>query len=430
MGWRMRSVLIGSAVLVLTLALVASALPWLRHGREVERDAEIVRQAIALGRFDRARDPLDRWLRARPGSAEAHAMLGQVALADGDLAEVTRCMNQARTLGWPREKLERLHAITLARIGRHAEAEAILTRARRPRSEPDPMIDEALARVYLKTYRLGEARDVIRRWMEQAPGDARPYLWLTEIDRRIEVDNPDSWERHYRAALLRDPGLDAARLGLAETLAHMHRNIPADEQYRLYLERHPNDPAALAGAGRNAVELGDVSRGSRLLEQALGLDPRNAVALKGMADVDLHRGDLKSSRERLDRVIRADPFDQEALNRRAGIRTRLGDAEGSRADRAALDRLKRDQAELLGLRSRVLAEPSNNDLRARVAAWMFAHGRDQEGVGWATAILASDPAHVPTCRLLADYYARRPDQAGLANYYRIQAERGSTGVRP
>lgn len=432
MGWRMRLLLIGSAVLVLALVLVlaASAFPWLRGDREVERDAAIVREAVALGRIDQAREPLRRWLRARPRSAEAHAMLGQVALADGDLAEVTRCMNQARDLGWTWQDLERFHAITLARIGRYAEAESILMRVRRPVLEPDPMIDEALARVYLRTYRLGEAREVIRRWMEQAPDDARPYLWLTEIDRRIEVDNPDSWERHYREALRRDPGLDAARLGLAETLAHVHRNAEADEQYRLYLGRHPDDAAALAGAGCNAVELGDISGGSRLLERALGLAPENIVALKGMADVDLHRGDLKSSLKRLDHAIQVDPFNQEALNRRAGIRLRLGDVEGSRADRAALDRVKRDQAELLGLRSRVLAEPTNNDLRSRVAAWMFAHGRDQEGVGWATAILASDPGHIPTCRLLADYYARRPDQAGLANYYRLQAERSSTQLPP
>ena len=70
----------------------------------------------------------------------------------------------------------------------------------------------------LGTYRLGEARLVIDRWMRDAPADARPYLWLTQFDRRIEVDNPGSWEHHYREALQRDPGLDTARLGLAETL--------------------------------------------------------------------------------------------------------------------------------------------------------------------------------------------------------------------
>jgi hypothetical protein len=38
------------------------------------------------------------------------------------------------------------------------------------------------------------------------------------------------------------------------------------------------------------------------------------------------------------------------------------------------------------------------------------------------AILAQDPDHAPTCRILADYYARRPDGAGLADFYRAKAE--------
>ncbi len=349
-------------------------------------------------------------------------MVGQVALADGSFAEVTRCMNQARDLGLPKADLERFHAVALARIGRFAEAEPILARIWSSEAGTDPMIDDAIVRVYLRTYRLGEAREVIGRWMADAPDDARPYLWLTEIDRRIEVDNPESWERHYREALRRDPRLEAARLGLAETLAHVHRNAEADEQYRQYLGRHPDDSAALAGAGCNAVELGEVDRGTELIGRALELAPDNPVALKGMADVDVHRGALESALGRLDRAVRADPFDQEALNRRAAVRMRLGDAEGSRADRVVLERLKRDQAELLGLRSRVLAEPSNSDLRYRVAAWMFAHGREQQGEAWATAILANDPGHVATCRLLADHYAGRPDKAGLANYYRLRAD--------
>lgn len=417
MGRRTRWVLIGSVAIV----LAASAVPAVRAYRETERDVRAARAAIALGRITQAREPLERWLRARPRSAEAHALRGQVALADGDLAEVTRCMNEARALGYPDEGIERLHAIVLARVGRFAEAEPILVRIWNAEAVSDPMIDEALARVYLKTYRLGEARKVIDRWMHDTPADARPYLWLTEIDRRIEVDNPDSWERHYREALARDPDLDAARLGLADTLARVHRAALADAEYRAYLERHPDDPVALAGAGRTAVELGDLSRGRAMLDRVLAREPSNLTALRGKAELELRQGNVAAAERCLGEVLRSDPFDQESLHRRAGIRARLGDVPGAKADRDALERLKRDQEELLAIRGRVLAEPGNNDLRARVAAWMFAHGRDQEGLGWAMAALASDPGHVPTCRLLADYYSHRPDQAGLANFYKLKA---------
>jgi Flp pilus assembly protein TadD len=406
----------------MAIAAILVATAFVRDYRAVDRDARAARDALASGRTEAARAPTERWLRARPRSGEAHAMRAELALADGDLGEVTKQMNEARSLGYPAEKLERLHALALSRIGRFAEAEPILTRLWNSGGTPDPAVDEALARLYLKTYRLAQAQAVIRRWIQDAPADGRPYIWLTEIDRRIEVDNPGSWEQHYLEALRRDPELDTARLGLAETLRHMHRTEEAEAEYQWYLKRHPEDPAAMAGAGRNALELGEVSVAAERLDRALALAPADPSALKGRAEVDLHRRDLDSARRRLDQVLQANPFDQEALHGRAGVRALLGDRDGAQADRAAFERLKRDQAELLELRGRLLASPTDIDLILKVAAWMLAHGREAEGLGWALAALNADPNHAPTCRLLADYYARRPGDAGLANYYRLKAD--------
>ena len=191
-----------------------------------------------------------------------------------------REFNKARALGYPEAKLERIRAIWWARLGRYAEAEPILTRIWSEQPKTDPAVDEALARIYLKTYRLNRAKAVIQRWIEDAPADGRPFLWLTEIDRRTEVDNPESWERHYREALRRDPDLDPARHGLAESLRKVHRNEEADQEYTNYLARHPDDPVALAGAGLNALEMGALSEAARLLDRALALAPTQPSALE------------------------------------------------------------------------------------------------------------------------------------------------------
>jgi Tfp pilus assembly protein PilF len=407
---------------LVALAIIVGAIAWLRERRAVERDAQVARAAVATGRTAAAREPLLRWLRARPGSAEAHALRAELALADGEMDRVKPEFNEARSLGYPEAKLDRLLGIWLARIGRYAEAEPILARLWTEMEAPDPAVDESLARLYLNTYRLARARAVIRRWIEDAPTDGRPYLWLTEIDRRTEVDNPDSWLRNYREALRRDPDLDAARHGLAESLRKAHRNDEAAREFTHYLARHPDDPVALAGAGLNALELGDLAGAARLLDRALALAPTNSAALKGRAEVDLQRGELTSAASRLDQVVRAEPFDDVAIYARAQVRTMLGDTAGARADRATFDRLKKEQAELLAMRGQLLNRPNDSETRSKVVAWMFAHGRDQDGLNWAMAILARNPNHAPTCRLLADYYAKQPDGAGLANFYRVKAE--------
>ena len=44
---------------------------------------------------------------------------------------------------------------------------------------------------------------------------------------------------------------------------------------------------------------------------------------------------------------------------------------------------------------------------------MLAHGRDSDGLGWAQAVLASDPDHAEANALLAGYYSTRPKRRGL-----------------
>ncbi len=280
-----------------------------------------------------------RYLNARPESAEAHALAAQLALEKGKLDLVTDELNRARTLGYPKPELERLHAVTLARIGRYAEAEPILVRLYAGSSGPDPVVDEALARLYLMTYRLGQAEDVIRRWIDDAPGDGRPYLWLTEIDRRMEVDNLESPARHYRQALARDPDLDAARLGLAETLRKLHHNGEAQPEFTQYLARHPDDPAALVGAGRNAVALGDVALAARFLDRALTIAPDDVSVLKGRASLEMARGQPRDASAWLDRALKVDPYDTESLYAQPGS-CRVGRSGGGEPGPETLQMLR------------------------------------------------------------------------------------------
>jgi hypothetical protein len=90
-------------------------------------------------------------------------------------------------------------------------------------------------------------------------------------------------------------------------------------------------------------------------------------------------------------------------------------------------RFKNDHTELLGLRGLLMENPNNNALRSQVAAWMFAHGRDDDGLGWASAVLASDPTHAAANSLMADYYSKRPNETGLANFYRLRARPAQPG---
>ena len=138
------------------LALVAVG-AWSAGEIAARSAARAARRAVADRRFAEAEAALGRWLRARPRSAEAHYLKARVALALGRPQEAVDELAAARVLGHPAAPLDRLDAIIRANAGRHAEAEPVLRRVLEGSKAPDPEAAEALARVYLETYRFQDA---------------------------------------------------------------------------------------------------------------------------------------------------------------------------------------------------------------------------------------------------------------------------------
>ena len=151
--------------------------------------------AINSGHHPEARKPLAQWLRAEPGSAEAHALLAQVALEEGDLGKVTDELNQARALGYPKatasSDFTRSRWRGSAGSPRPSRSSCGLIE---PEIKPDPAVDEALARLYLMTYGCARPSRSSASGFATPRRDARPFLWLTEYDRRMEVDNSEALE--------------------------------------------------------------------------------------------------------------------------------------------------------------------------------------------------------------------------------------------
>jgi tetratricopeptide (TPR) repeat protein len=179
MGRRARIV---GALIVASLGLAGK---WARE-RVASRDARAVRQAMAGGRFAAAEAPILRWLKSQPDSAEAHLYKGRFELARNNLNGAIEGLRRARSLGGPGPQLDLLQAMIAANRGRPMEAEPVLRRAFEDARQPDPQLDEALARVYLETFDLVRAAAVLDRWAREAPDDPRPHLWRVEIDSRRE----------------------------------------------------------------------------------------------------------------------------------------------------------------------------------------------------------------------------------------------------
>ena len=215
---------------------------------------------------------------------------------------------------------------------------------------------------------------------------------------------------------MRDPGLDQARLGLAEMLRISHHNAEAAQEYATYMARKPEDPLGYLGAGQNATEMGDSEDAARWLDRAIELAPRNPVILAARATVEVRNHRFAEALDYLDRAVQADPFDHSNRFQRMIILTRLGKKVQADAELRVLERIRKDQEEFARIRDGLLASPQDAGLRSEAARWLMAHGHEEEAIDWAKLVLAAEPSHPAMNRLLADYYRRR-GQLGLANFH-------------
>jgi tetratricopeptide (TPR) repeat protein len=418
-----------AAVLLGVLLLVPAA--WaarkVRDLIAVGTDARAARRLIAEGKFEEARVPLERWLRARPDSGEAVFLLAKGALHFQLFDQGFEFLRRAETLGYPREPVARERALALLRMGRHDAAAPILNGlVFAPGGKPDPEADEALAKCYLETFQLRAAGAVIERWIRDAPRDPKPYLWKAQIDRRIDAD-PTVLTKDYETAIRLDPGCREALLNLGEMDLLAHRLDAARTRFAAYLDRFPDDPAAHLGLGKTLAELGEHQAAIGHIDRAAELAPRDARPLLERSRLDLSSGKLDSALSLLDRALAIDAEELELHYLRGLVLARLGRKDEARSEQEVSARLRRAKQELSRLLEALNASPGDVTLQYNASRWLFEHGHPEEGMRWAEKILREHPSHPETNRLVADYYERK-GEAERARFYRLQS--GPGGGRP
>jgi tetratricopeptide (TPR) repeat protein len=396
---------------------------WTRDELAIRATAQSARALIAAGQFQEAGAPVDRWLKARPKSAEAHFLAARAAIGLERFEQGFAELEAARTLGYPAESVDRQQGIVLSRLGMVNDAEPLLRRvfqAHAGGTSPDPELDEALTRCYLETFQLHAAREVINRWILDAPADARAFYWKADVQRREPEADHDALIALYEHVLELDHDHDKARLALAELYLKAHRNDDSARQYSAYLARHPDDLDALLGLGQISALQGREDESIRLLDRAAKLAPKDFRPLVERGKMEIHLGRLARALEFFDQAVKLDFTEPEVHYQRSLLLTQLGKHDQAMQERTASAQLRKEKEELERLLKDLLNAPGDRQLQLRASRWLFDHGHPEEGQRWAEKILRDEPQNVEANRLLAAHY-QKLGNAGLANFYRTQA---------
>ncbi len=250
--------------------------------------------------------------------------------------------------------------------GRYVEAESLLTTLLELHSSFDSA-RELLRTLYIRTYRVREALELVSKRYRQIPDDLT-YLPLvlktaTEFPSGLGIENELAT---YNRRFPRQPAIVGA---LARAYWLKGKTEEADGHFRELVQLANPVPVNLAWAAQFWVETGDLARAETALDRAeasLGnavVPPYQMSAIRSsQAALAYAKHDYEQTQELLDEAIALCPDEPSYYSKRAVVRRRLGDQPGAREDNATGMRLGASVEELRRLASRV----NNGDVSPEV----------------------------------------------------------------
>lgn len=245
-------------------------------------------ELYSLGRHDEAAELARGVVAERPTMALGHSLLAQALLEGGRRDEALAAMHEAQQKGVASPVLLRQLALTLAEIGHHDQALALLEPLAAEGGTEDL---DAWALALSEAGRQDEAETVLRRVMARDPDDpvAHEQMALVELRRGRWAAARDAAHR----ALALNERLHRAWNNLGVALYELGEVGPALDAWQRATELDPGLFDALYNLGTRALQAGDDQRARAALERFVAEAP-----------AETYTADLRRARVLLARLAR------------------------------------------------------------------------------------------------------------------------------
>jgi Tfp pilus assembly protein PilF len=335
-------------------------------------------------------------LTADPADLDAQANLGVLLFFRGDYAGAAPLLKEAVTQKPELSKIRALLGLSEKSLGQAAEARQDFEAAVPQLTEPAIRIQAGLALVEIDVAAqdLEHAAATVALLRQVAPTDPRvlytAYRIATdeasEAMLSLSIAAPDSAQMHQamahelerardlpatianlRKAAELDPALPGINYELAEALRSsddLKLRAEAEAQYKLALERNPQDARSAAQLGDLAAGRSDLPAAAARYRQALAIDPKLPEAELGLAYVDTQNGDFAAAAPMLEQVIAADPTNALAHFRLSVVYRKLNRPDDAKRELAAYQRYKEIRERMRTIYKQMRQEAPEDDTAA------------------------------------------------------------------
>lgn len=409
----------------LGVLLAAAVLAWggwhawaWSHWFAAQRHLREFRAAAARGHLEAC---LDFW----PEDPDVHLLAARAARLVDDYEAAQQHLRTCERLGWGPSHPELLLEWSLVRAAAGVFAESVEGHLfTRLESETDPaqaeMILEALARGYIRAFRIREATICLDRWDQIRPETPQALQLRGDIWRQVRKLQKAVPE--YQKALDKDPERDEARKWLAVGLAEAGRYAEALVHLDHLLARGERDPTVRVHQARCYKGLGRLDEARAVLDKVLAESPDLGVALRARGEVEM--GEAPERAEVwLRKAVAASPHDYTTQFFLLQALLQQGKDAEAKSQRLVVDDLK-ERVERLGdlTSTKLSVRPNDPALQTEMGSLLMGLGKADAAKYWLLSAVQNAPAHAPAHRLLAELFERE-GSAEQAAFHRQLANR-------
>lgn len=328
-----------------------------------------------------------------------------------EFSQVESDLKAAHQRGWKSEDLERQQLLALAQSGQFNEvgnqwADLLLNAG-----SDGPEICKSFVNYSLSRFQIAEASQVIDAWKRDFPDD--PEAWFVE-GRILDVLQrwPDA-ERVLREALQRDPTHQKSLKELTIPLLKQLKFPEAEEVARNAMILEPEAPEIIASLAHSVLQQGRTDEASEILATALQRHPSDPGLMAETGRLHLELGELDLAVKYLSQVVALQPENTELRYSLAQALRSQGKEDEAQQHFKLVDEGTRALLQLSRLTSQVVEDPSNVDLRFKVASITWKWKSRTDGEAWLRSVLEYDPKHIGAHKLLLEHYENlgRKDKA-------------------
>lgn len=392
-------------------------------------------RALDAREYVLAKAHLEQSLEVAPLNAEAQFVMAQTCRRLDDPSGWSVHLRKAAVLGWPQNQIQLELRLKEAQTGNTWNVEAGLVDELNSRTPEQAIILEALVKGYMENDRFKDAHRLAETWVHDHPED-----WQARLYRGRAFQQGVFFQQaitDYEHVLEVKPDQPQAQLWLAETLISDRQYAPALESYQAFVRAHPDNPESLQarlGVANCRYSLGEVDAARTVLDEILAKRKDYTPALLLRAQLE----QSQSPERALPWLQRAEitaPNDQQVLQLLVLALRALDRQKEAEKYQRRLDERKPKLEELIKLKTRLLQDAENMDLRHQIGKLYLDVGEEDEAAHWFQTVLWIDPMHRPTLQALADYWQKKGNPTLAAHFHYLaegktppdlSAERGAS----